>query len=259
MTAWTYVGGILSFVVFVVILYYLLYRPVGRILKERKDAMEADLRKAEQLNAEAQQARADADQHEKELEEKRDAIIKQATDQAEKHRKDVLKETEQQARARIERFRRVLKQERDDLLDNVTDDLRTTILHVARAVIGDDARLTDRSLDRIESLLNEMSGEDLESARKALDNPAHSLETRSAAPLSPEQQGRLKKILAAKLGTEEFDLDLKDDPSLLAGIDLTLGHINLAAHWQSVVDEALQNLKPEPENPPQESPSESQS
>ncbi len=240
MTVWTYIGQIVNFIIFVVILYYLLYRPVGRILKERKDAMEADLRKAEKLHEEAEQARAETQKREKELEEKRDAILKEAKEQAEKHRKEVLKATEDQARARVDRFRRVLKQERDDLLDKITDELRDTILHVARAAIGDDSsRLADRAIERVEALLEEMSDEDLARARKALDGQDDPAQVRSAAPLDEDQQNNLKKILAKKLGLKQIELAVEEDPSLLAGLEVTLGHINLTAHWRSIIDEAM--------------------
>ena len=55
---WTYVGQILNFIVFVGVLYYLLYKPVGRILRERKEKQDEALRKAEQLRAEADEIRA---------------------------------------------------------------------------------------------------------------------------------------------------------------------------------------------------------
>ena len=60
MNVWTYVGQIVNFLIFVVVLYYLLYRPVGNIMKARRDKMEEDLHDAEKKRAEAQAARADA-------------------------------------------------------------------------------------------------------------------------------------------------------------------------------------------------------
>ena len=244
MSVWTWIAQIGNFIVFVVVLYFLLYRPVGRILKERKDAMEADLRKAEKLRAEAEQALAQAQKREQELEAKREGILKEAREQADKHRKEVLKETEDQARARVERFRRVLKQERDDLLEKITGELRTTILHVAGAVVGDDAgRLADRGIERVEALLQDMSSEDLERARNTLDRQGRPARVRSAAPLNEDQQNRLKKILGGKLGIEGIELEVEEDPSLVAGLEVALGHINLSAHWQSVIDDALSAQK----------------
>jgi mannose-1-phosphate guanylyltransferase len=52
MTLWTYIFQIINFLVFVAILYYLLYRPVQRMMQKRKDEMEAKLREAEKQRAE---------------------------------------------------------------------------------------------------------------------------------------------------------------------------------------------------------------
>lgn len=257
-TVWTYIGQIVNFIVFVVILYYLLYRPVGRILKERKDAMEADLREAEKLRAEADQAGAEAEKHEQELEGKREGILKEAHDQADKLRKEIIEKAETEARARLDRFRRVLKQERDGLLDKITEELRETILHVAGAVIGDDAdRLTDHSIARVEALLKDMSDEELDAAHKALAGEDAAAQVRSAGPLNQEQQKRLKKLLAEKLGVEQIELEVEQDASLLAGIEVTLSHINLSAHWRGLIDEALRKNR-EGLQAPEEGPGSSQ-
>jgi len=244
MTIWTFIGQIINFILFIVILYYLLYRPVGRILKERKEEMETELREAQKLRADAEKARANAEKHEQELEAKRDAILAEAREQAEKHRKELLKEAEDQARARLDRFRRILKQERDDLLVKITGELRDTILQVAGSVVGDDSdRLTDRGIERVEALLAEMPGEDLERARKALEGQDACAQVRSAGPLNEDQHDRLKKLLGEKLGVKKIKLDVTEDRSLVAGLEVAVGHINLAAHWQGVVDEALKREK----------------
>ena len=45
---WTYVGQILNFLIFIAILHYLLYKPVSRIMKKRRDEMASDLKEAEE-------------------------------------------------------------------------------------------------------------------------------------------------------------------------------------------------------------------
>ena len=237
---WTFVGLTISFIIFVVVLHYLLYKPVSRILKERKDAMEADLRRAEELRAEAEQLRAEAEKHEQELAAKRDEILQETRDQAEQQRKELPKEAEDQARAKVDRFRRIMKQERDDLLAKITDELRGTILQIAGAVVSADAeQLADHGIQRVESLLNEVSSEDLANARKMLGGQDQRVQVLSAGPLNQDQLSRLKKIIAGKLSLETIELDAKEDASLVAGLEVSLGHLNLAAHWQGVIDEAM--------------------
>jgi len=240
MSVWTYIGQIVNILVFVVILYFLLYKPVRRVMQQRKDEMEAELREAEKKLQEAEKIRGEAEKQAKELEDKRDSILKEARDQAEAQRKEVLQQTEQQARDRLERFRRIMEQERGELLDKITSELRDTIVRVAHIALKDTADvLFDRALERVAALLKEMSDEELESARRALDESEKRIPVGSAAALTDKQLDRLKSLLREKLGVEKVELRVKETPSLLAGLEVTLGHLRLEAHWRGVLDEAL--------------------
>jgi F-type H+-transporting ATPase subunit b len=237
---WTYVGQIVNFLIFVVILYYLLYRPVGKIMKDRQDKMEEDLRNAEKERTEAQTARADAERLLKELEEKRDRVLAEAREKAEATRVELLGAAEEQSRDRLDRFRRIMEQERDDLLSKVTDDLRDTIVRVAGSVVGDlSDTLTERGIDKIGELLNGMSADEVASAAKSLADAGGKVRVRSAAPLDAEAVAKLKEKLAEKLGASKIELTVEEDSSLIAGLEVIVGHVDLIAHWRGVIDEAL--------------------
>ncbi len=240
MNVWTYVGQIVNFLIFVVVLYYLLYRPVGNIMKARRDKMEKDLRDAEKEREEAQAARADAERLLGELEEKRDRILAEAREKAEATRVELLGLAEEQARDRLDRFRRIMEQERDDLLAKVTDDLRDTIVRVAGSVVGDlSDTLTSRGIDKVVELLEGMSPEEIAGAAKSLAEAGGKVRVRSAAPLDAKAASRLRERLAAKLDVPKIELALEEDPGLVAGLEVIVGHVDLSAHWRGVIDEAL--------------------
>jgi len=239
---WSYFGYLLTFVVFVGVLYYLLYKPVGRILRERKEKQDAELRRAEQLRAEAEDIRAAAEKDRKDLEEKRQGILDVAHEQAEKERKELLKTAEDQARARIERFRRLMRQEREELLDKLRGDLRQTILRVAHAMTADDhAHFVQRALARVEELLNDASEDDTKAVRKALSAEGQPVNVTTACPLKDDDKERLSKILAKRLHMDDDDIRLKvtQDESLVAGLEVVAGPLSLSAHWRDAIDEAL--------------------
>ena len=239
-TVWTYIGVLVSFAIFVVILHRILYKPVGKLLKERKETMEAELAEAKKLREDAEQTLAEARKREHELEAKREGILKDTHEQAESERKEMLKAAEEQARVKIERFRRVMNQERDQLVESVTVDLRDAIYHVASAMLeNDDEALSDRSIERVEGLMAELSNDDLKATRSALTRDGESAQVLSAVALNDEQQNRLKKIIADKLDLKEFSIEVKEDASLLAGLEVTLGHVNIAAHWKGFITDAL--------------------
>lgn len=237
---WTCLAQIANFLIFVALLYHLLYKPVGRIMKQRRDDMEAERRAAEQKLREAEQIRAETEKQAKELEETREGILKEARDQAEAQRKELLQQAEDQARERLERFRRIMEQERVELLDEIGDDLRDTIVHVAGTVLSDaQCDLADRALQRVETLLDSLSTDELDGARNALATLGNRVSVRSAEAMTDGQRERLTKMLADGLGVDEIALDVEKDPTLLAGMTVTLGHIQLEAHWRAIIEGAL--------------------
>jgi len=246
MSVWTYIAQIVSFLIFVVILYFLLYKPVRRVMQKRKEEMEAELREAEKKLKEAEGIRAEAEKQAKELEEKRDSILKKAREQADVHRKELLEQAEKQARERLERFRRIMEQERSELLDKITGELRDTIVQVAASALQDASdALGDRALDRIETLLGEMPKQEIEGARKALNDLDNRVPVRSATALTDDQLNRLRNVLSDKLDIKNLELEVSEDPSLVAGLEVAIGHVQLEAHWRGMIDEALQEQQDE--------------
>lgn len=244
MSVWTYVGQIVNFLVFVVILRFLLYKPVRRVMQKRKEEMEAELRAAEEKLREAEKIRSEAEKSAKELEEKRDSVLKEAREQAEAHRKELLEQAEEQARGRLARFRRIMEQERSELFDKITDELRDAIVQVSGSVLRDSgSTLADYSLERVEAMLKDVSDEEIEGARKALDGLGHRVTVRSAGELTAKQVARLRKMLRETLRVEEIELQVEEDPSLLAGVEVMLGHLRLEAHWRGVMDESMQEQR----------------
>lgn len=237
---WTYVGQILNFLIFIAILHYLLYKPVSRIMKQRRDEMASDLKEAEEKRKEAGQIRLQAEQSARELEDKRDSVLREAREQAEREREDMITQAEQAGRDRLRRFRRVMQQERDDLLESVSDDLSQTIVKVAGSVLADaSAQLVDRSLERIEELLDGFSDEEADRARQALaENTA--VRVKAAGGLDAKHEKRLRSLIEGRLSVRDFDIKSERDDSLVAGIEVTIGHLQLEAHWRSTIDEALQ-------------------
>ena len=240
MSVWTYVGQIVNFLLFVVILYYLLYRPVGRIMKARRDEMQADRRDAEKKREEALAAREEAEKLVAELEQKRDRVLTEARTKADQTRQDLLKVAEEQGRERLERFRRIMDQERDELLGKVTDELRDTIVSVASSVVGDlSGVLVERGIDRVRELLDGLSHEELAGAVKSLTETGGRAGVRAAGALDAGAQAKLKEVLTARLGVADVELAVEEDATLVAGLEVTIGHLNLEAHWRGVIDEAL--------------------
>lgn len=239
---WSYFGYLLTFLVFVGVLYYLLYKPVGRILRERKEKQDEALRKAEQLRAEAEEIRGAAAKAQETLDAKREGILDETREQAEAERKELLKTAEDQARARIERFRRLMTQEREELLGELRGELRETILSVAHAMIGGDhAVFVERALRKVEDLLKDVSDGDVKAVRRALSEEGQPVSVTTASPLEDKDEDRLRDMFAERFDMDDDEIRLKvsEDASLAAGFEIVVGPLSLSANWRDAIDEAL--------------------
>jgi F-type H+-transporting ATPase subunit b len=240
MNPWIIAAQAVNFLIFCLIMHRLLYRPVRQMLEQRRQEMEQDRRAAEQARQEAQDLKEEAEERQRHLDEKREEILQQARDDAEEERRQRLDELDAEADKRLERYRRRLERERREAFEALAGELRGGLVALTRAVLGaEQADLTDRSLERLGTLLADCSEEERAQARDQLSDDA-TVNVRSAVELGDAQEKRLRKLVEEHLGVEDIELDVATDESLIAGVEITAGPLHVQAHWRQVLDEALE-------------------
>jgi len=223
----TIVFQIINFLVLTALLYYFLFRPVMRGMKERAVEKEQLGRQIAEDQQEATKLRAELEARLAHANEEAAAIVATAREQAETERTALLEE----AQAEIERILVEAHADahrlRQQAVDDFHDELLDTILEISGWVIGRAAppevhdALVQQLSDRIWELgRSEM--ERVEAFRRSLGDRAPTVYVTSARPLSPEQQGLLARTFTA-LADRHVDLELKTDPALAAGIRVRLG------------------------------------
>lgn len=244
MTFWTFVAQAVNFIVFVVILRFLLFKPARRFMRERRDEMEKQLRQAEKKEQEAKETLAEAEEERNALERERDGILRQARADGEARQDQMLKEAEAKAKKRLEEFRRIMERERDEALDSVRDEVKALSLRAVRRMLNDaSASLVDRAVDRVRERLGDLGSEDRQRARAALEERSAGVAVRASHTLSDEQRERLARVVAEGLGVEDAPLDIEEDESLVAGLAVEAGEVVVEAHWRSIIDEAFEAEK----------------
>jgi len=224
---WTIAFQIINFLALAAALYYLLFRPVMRNVKERAAEKEQLARELGQERQEAARLRAELEARLVHADEEAAAIIATAREQAEAERRALLQEAQAEierilteAHADAQRLRRqTVDESHDDLLDAILEISGWAISRTAPPEVHD--ALVQQLSDRIWELgRSEM--EWVETFRRALGDRTPTAYVTTARPLSPEQQGLLARTLTA-LADRHVNLELKTDPSLAAGIQVRLG------------------------------------
>jgi len=257
MDFWTIIFQIVNFIIFAGILHHLLYRPVKTMMEKRRETMESQLEEARQERQQADELKQEAQEQQQELDEKSDRILQDAREQAEEEKQKILKQADSEARKQIAQFRRSLNRERRETIEALVRDLNGVVLAALSTLLTQEGfDLNDAALDRLEKQLESLDDSQRQQAREAIAQEEQTITVVSASELGEKQQKRLKTILTSAFELDKVDLSLDTDSGLVGGLEVTVGSLQVQAHWrqplQNVLEQELkslhQNLQDEEQN-----------
>jgi F-type H+-transporting ATPase subunit b len=218
---------IANFLILAALLYYFLFRPTLRKMREDAAAKELLAQQMASDREEIATLRAQLAARLEKSEEEASLMIRQAQEQAEAERAKLLQAAEAEieemlmaSRADTRRFRR------QELIES-NDELLDAILDLSGGMIGRAAppEVHDALLQQLSDRVWEMGRsemEQVETFRRSLGDRTPTAHVASARPLSPEQQGLLVRTFTA-LADRRVNLELQTEPSLAAGVRVRLG------------------------------------
>lgn len=230
----TFVLQTINFVVLMLLLQRLVYRPLRAAVTERHERLAARENAAEERLRAAEALEAEYRRREAELAELRTRKLRDATEQAAEERARLLELAREEAAAERARARRVLEVEREAALGWVRE---AAVEHSVR-IAG--RLLTELAPDAVESAL-------FERMLDAIRGHAHELEALQrrdpdaevrvvvAKPLSDPAEARLRSELSRALGAEPR-LVVKDERELGSGLVVHVGHLVLDASVAGQLD-----------------------
>jgi F-type H+-transporting ATPase subunit b len=137
------ISQIVNFALLAVLLYFVAYKPILRMLDERSARIKKGLEDAELAS---QRASAMEQEFEKRMVEARkegQEIIAQATQMSERARQDILEKAREESRAQIEKAREEISRERELAMAELRQQVADLSLVISEKVIGatlDDQR-----------------------------------------------------------------------------------------------------------------------
>ena len=220
-----------NFLVLFVALYFVLFRPTVARVRESAEAKRQRELRLEQSIAQAEQLRSELERRLASAQQEADEIVSSARDQAEVERATVIGvargEVERVlAEAHVDAYR-----VRDQELGEFRDELLRTVLDVAGLTIGRvaPAALHDGLVQQLCDSVWDMGQSDMhrvELLRQSLGDRTPTVVTRSAQPLTKEQQGLIARTFAA-LADRNVNIEVTVEPPLGLGLEIRLGDIVL--------------------------------
>ena len=220
----TLIFELINFLVLLFLLNRLVFRPIRRAIAERRAALAAQQAEVAERLRQAEALRGEYEQRAQGLETLRAEALQQAREDAAHERARVLEEAKEEAAEDRARGQRVIESEREAALGWAREvTIKSGVELAGRLLCALAPHAADEALL---SLLCDELGRQAPLLGLGPKAPAvHPLETEVtwARPAEQAQVDRLRAAMTAALGREPV-LSQREDPSLLAGIVLRVGH-----------------------------------
>ena len=131
------VSQIFNFTLLAVLLYFVAYKPVMRMLDERSERIKKGLEDAESASRRAAEMEQEFEARMGEARREGQEIIAQATQMSEAARQEILEKSRQEARAQIEKAKEEIERERELAMAELRQQVAELSLLISEKVIGE--------------------------------------------------------------------------------------------------------------------------
>jgi F-type H+-transporting ATPase subunit b len=130
------ISQIVNFTLLAVLLYFVAYKPILRMLDQRSARIKQGLEDAELASRRAAEMEQEFDQRLAEARKEGQEIIAQATQMSEKARQEILETAREESRAQVEKAKEEISRERELAMSELRKQVADLSLNISEKVIG---------------------------------------------------------------------------------------------------------------------------
>jgi F-type H+-transporting ATPase subunit b len=216
---------IVNFLILFLALRFLLWKPMLKMLNERKQRIAQGLEDAEQARRDRERAQAEYEERIKQARQEREEILARAAEEGEQAKAETLAQARAQAERIVAEGKETVERERQQMLAELRSQVVTLSIAAANKLIGEalDEQRQRRLIDEFFSGIKAgrvvvLEERELEQA-KAGEVTAT---VTSALPLTDEEKAVVSGGLAEQLGQVPA-IEFKVDPAVLGGLIIRIG------------------------------------
>ena len=131
------ISQIVNFTLLAVLLYFVAYKPILRMLDQRSERIKQGLEDAELASRRAAEMEQEFEQRLAEARKEGQEIIAQATQMSEKARQEILEMAREEARAQVEKAKEEISRERELAMSELRQQVADLSLNISEKVIGE--------------------------------------------------------------------------------------------------------------------------
>ena len=215
---------VINFLVLVVVLNRFLFKPLRAKLNERSSTISETLEEARTQETEASRLQAEWEERIQEAEEEAEEIVSAARTEASERSTDLMEEARERLDQMTEEMRLDLYRQRNEIVTRHYDDILDTIIDLSGNVVRSvtTRRAHDDLVTNFAANIYQMSQPDVEEYRRMMRGRVPTAFVVTPVALTADQTETLTDTLSSLID-RRVELDVKEDPSLIAGIQVRLG------------------------------------
>jgi F-type H+-transporting ATPase subunit b len=217
----TVTAQVINFLVLVYLLKRFLYGPIIKAMDEREKKIALRLQEAQQKKADAEQEVALYQGKNRDLENRREALLSEIKEEVGARRKELMNETRNHVDAVRDKWYEVIEREKEAFLQDLRQRAGRQTCAIARQALKDLANI---DLERhvilvfIERLRN-LDKAELEAIKESFQKSGGRVDLRSAFEIPRELAGKVVEVLQDQV-SDPVDLRLEISSDVICGIEL---------------------------------------
>ena len=226
-----------NFLMMVLILTALAYRPILNALNDRRQRIARGLEDARVASEARENAEREANRIISEAQAKAGQVLREATERADAVTRELRAQAEEEAGRERDLALAEVEQERERILSDLRGQVATLSIAVAQKIIGETLDET-RQHDIINEFFSGVRAGRVVGLQDISTNGGASAEVVSALPLSADEKETVKRDILAKIGAHAT-VTFRVDPTILGGLVVRVGD----KVWDASVAGRLDNLR----------------
>jgi len=230
----TVVAQILNFLILVWLLRRFLYRPVLNAIDQREEKIQNQIEDAKRKREEAKAEQQEYQNKNKSFDEKRESMLREASEEAQEKRKELIQEARKEAENLRNRLEKSIREDHKNLNKEIMERTQREVFSISRKVLLDLASedLESHMVQLFIRRLQDLGSDRREKFHDMLQHASRDVLIRTTFELQDTLQ---QQILEAIEDVSDTGVEARFEvaPEKISGIELTAGGYKLA--W-SVTD-----------------------
>ncbi len=232
------VAQIVNFLILVALLKRFLYGPIINMMDQREAKLRATVEDAEKKGVEAAQAADMYRRDRQELDEQRDAMLREAAAEAASERSELIRQARLEAQQVETRWRETIERSKASFLRDLRQRSGEEVMAIARKALADlaGADLEAQVIRAFTERLAQLDPLERDAMIAQIEDSGGEAMLVSAFPIPRDARGALIDVIGKQFGTDN-SIDYEVSPDLLCGIEVRTAGRKIAWSLDSYLGE----------------------